>query len=235
MSNRYVLKIVYPLELVQTVELSEEPLVLGRSREADLMIEDEWVSRRHCQVWVQNQRIWVEDLGSTNGTYVDGNSILFRTQLQLGQRIQLGKIILQAFVEESGRDDHTLVLEAVSPAWESASSQYLVSVSTNAFIDPNKAFSSITQEFLQHEITALIEEQCLSDESIRRVAENQYLIYTSSKSLDEAQLFCDSLRAVFENHRFQWQETPFPFQFKIFAHTFQSGESDAELLKRVFP
>jgi diguanylate cyclase (GGDEF)-like protein len=64
-------------------------LVVGRSRGSDVRVTDEGVSRQHCRVTRVGTAIVVEDLGSTNGTVVNGTKVL-RAELAAGDRIQLG-------------------------------------------------------------------------------------------------------------------------------------------------
>ena len=51
------------------------PVVLGRSLDADVTIEDRWVSRRHCELLEKDGMILVRDLDSTHGTFVNGKPI----------------------------------------------------------------------------------------------------------------------------------------------------------------
>lgn len=51
------------------------PCIIGRSSDADLALADERVSRRHAMLRVREGQLWLEDLGSRNGTYVDGVSV----------------------------------------------------------------------------------------------------------------------------------------------------------------
>ena len=78
---------------------SEHPLdgelVLGREHtSADLVIPDPGVSRRHARVLTQNGGVIVEDLGSSNGTYVNGRRISGAVELGAGDELQLGDTIL---------------------------------------------------------------------------------------------------------------------------------------------
>jgi pSer/pThr/pTyr-binding forkhead associated (FHA) protein len=56
--------------------LSDFPVVLGRSIDADITIEDRWVSRRHCELLEREGMVLVRDLDSTHGTFVNGKPIL---------------------------------------------------------------------------------------------------------------------------------------------------------------
>ncbi len=51
------------------------PFVLGRSADVDVTIEDQWVSRRHCELVESDGMLVVRDLGSTHGTFVNGRQV----------------------------------------------------------------------------------------------------------------------------------------------------------------
>ena len=76
----------------RTVEVEEE-VVIGRE-DTDLEIDDVELSRRHAVVRRFANRLQVEDLGSTNGTFVDGNRIAEPTLLGGGAEIKIGTTVL---------------------------------------------------------------------------------------------------------------------------------------------
>ena len=55
--------------------LNGNPVVLGRCPEADLKVDDRWVSRRHCELAESDGVLVVRDLGSTHGTFVNGRQV----------------------------------------------------------------------------------------------------------------------------------------------------------------
>ncbi len=78
--------------------LLEQPVtVLGRGKEADLRLDDGGASRAHARVSVgEDGRVTLEDMGSTNGTFVDGRRVE-RVELRNGDRIGLGPNVVIAF------------------------------------------------------------------------------------------------------------------------------------------
>jgi Protein of unknown function (DUF3662)/FHA domain len=70
--------------------LENQRSVLGRSRDADVQIDDPNVSRRHAEIVQEGSTFWLVDLGSTNGTEVDGRRIQ-RVRLADGSRFTLGE------------------------------------------------------------------------------------------------------------------------------------------------
>lgn len=79
---------------------SEHPLagevVVGRDAGADLVLDDPGISRRHLSVRLEGGAIVAEDLGSSNGTLVNGRPISGAVRLNEGDRIQLGGTVISA-------------------------------------------------------------------------------------------------------------------------------------------
>lgn len=77
------------------VRLANETVTLGRGPECDLTIDDEYISTRHA-VFRQHEGLWyAEDLGSTNGTFVDSARIHGPTEVRVGSLVRLGKTTLE--------------------------------------------------------------------------------------------------------------------------------------------
>ncbi|VXB96990.1 FHA domain-containing protein [Citricoccus sp. K5] len=77
------------------VELHGSPLLLGRAQEADLVLDDDYVSGRHARLFPQGSRWFLEDLGSTNGTYVSGSQLTRTVAVDPGTPIRIGKTVLE--------------------------------------------------------------------------------------------------------------------------------------------
>jgi pSer/pThr/pTyr-binding forkhead associated (FHA) protein len=74
----------------QRIELGAKPIVIGREPPADMVIPDTRISRKHCRVGMILEDVFVTDLGSSNGTYVDGQRITGNAFLPVGGRLRLG-------------------------------------------------------------------------------------------------------------------------------------------------
>ena len=70
-------------------ELDDSVLVVGRSRDCDIAVDDPNVSRRHAEIRHEDGAYWIVDLGSTNGITVDGKRVE-RARLEPGPEILLG-------------------------------------------------------------------------------------------------------------------------------------------------
>jgi serine phosphatase RsbU (regulator of sigma subunit)/pSer/pThr/pTyr-binding forkhead associated (FHA) protein len=76
-------------------QIGEGETVLGRHPACTIQLDSNTVSRRHAQITKVNGQYFIEDLGSGNGTFVNGKQISTRTQLHHDDRIKLGPILLR--------------------------------------------------------------------------------------------------------------------------------------------
>ena len=79
----------------ETVSLDDAPLLIGRGNDAAIRLDDDYVSTRHARIASSGDQWYVEDLGSTNGTYVGTSRISQPTTIQLGTQVRIGKTILE--------------------------------------------------------------------------------------------------------------------------------------------
>ena len=82
----------------QSLPLTDGEHIAGRDPECSLVIDATTVSRRHARITVVSGSATIEDLGSTNGTHVDGERISVPTQLAPGNEVALGSEVLQVRV-----------------------------------------------------------------------------------------------------------------------------------------
>jgi predicted component of type VI protein secretion system len=79
----------------RAISIKRSKLLVGRAEECDVRPLSEEVSRRHCSVVVEPPAVWVEDLGSRNGTFVNGERISGRTRVENGDIIRVGSLELK--------------------------------------------------------------------------------------------------------------------------------------------
>ena len=79
----------------EAVSLDDAPLLIGRGNDAAIRLDDDYVSTRHARIANSGEQWFVEDLGSTNGTYVGTTRITQPTALQLGTQVRIGKTIME--------------------------------------------------------------------------------------------------------------------------------------------
>ncbi len=73
------------------VSIEKRPITIGRASICDLTLEDDFISSRHLRVSMQSNGYVVEDLGSTNGTWVEGERLSEPVLIKPGVRIKMGR------------------------------------------------------------------------------------------------------------------------------------------------
>ena len=79
----------------EAVSLEKAPILIGRGNDAAIRLDDDYASTRHARIASSGDQWFVEDLGSTNGTYVGSSRISQATAIQLGTQVRIGKTILE--------------------------------------------------------------------------------------------------------------------------------------------
>lgn len=79
----------------QAFVLAPPEVVIGRGHGCDLRIRAVGVSRRHCRIAFYESHVAIEDLGSTNGTYVNNEAVVGSRALKPGDVIRLGNVLLK--------------------------------------------------------------------------------------------------------------------------------------------
>jgi pSer/pThr/pTyr-binding forkhead associated (FHA) protein len=77
------------------ITLGEQPIMIGRANDSTLVLTDDYASTRHARLVSRDGDWYVEDLGSTNGTYLDRTKVTGPTLVPPGVPIRIGKTVLE--------------------------------------------------------------------------------------------------------------------------------------------
>ena len=77
------------------VSLDSRPILIGRADDSTLVLDDDYASTRHARISLQGDEWYVEDLGSTNGTYLDRAKVTGPTRVPLGVPVRIGKTVIE--------------------------------------------------------------------------------------------------------------------------------------------
>jgi predicted component of type VI protein secretion system len=95
------------------------PILIGRAEEAKFRIQQDSVSRRHCEVFIKDGGVYVRDLGSTNGTFLDGEqaTAAVASFVRPGGEVRVGGVVFRVEYQPAAAavapDDDTASLETV--------------------------------------------------------------------------------------------------------------------------
>jgi len=76
--------------------------VIGRGASADVSIPDPSISRRHALARLEGRTVVLEDLGSANGTYLNGNPVRSATRAEHGDQLRIGAVEVELRIDEQG-------------------------------------------------------------------------------------------------------------------------------------
>jgi pSer/pThr/pTyr-binding forkhead associated (FHA) protein len=78
-----------------TITLGQHSVLIGRSPDSTLVLDDDYASGRHARIFPQDGEWRVEDLGSTNGTFADGQQVSGPQPLAVGSKLKIGTTVLE--------------------------------------------------------------------------------------------------------------------------------------------
>ncbi|MCW5876385.1 MAG: FHA domain-containing protein [Anaerolineales bacterium] len=115
MSTNYALILHVGPDPGRRFDLNGPSLLLGRDPNADILLEDTEVSRRHARLIAQSGGFAIEDLGSTNGTFVNEQPVRTVLPLREGDTIRLGGLVVLRY-EAAGAEEEASGM----PVWQVA-------------------------------------------------------------------------------------------------------------------
>ena len=78
-----------------SIDLTDQQITMGRANDATLVLNDDYASTYHARIFPQDGQWLVEDLGSTNGTYLDRQKVGRPMPVPVGIPIRIGKTVLE--------------------------------------------------------------------------------------------------------------------------------------------
>jgi pSer/pThr/pTyr-binding forkhead associated (FHA) protein len=73
----------------------DDEIIIGRADRCHIVLDDSYVSQIHARVFAKGDVFMVEDMGSTNGTYINRNRVTSPTEVLRGDRLKIGKTVLE--------------------------------------------------------------------------------------------------------------------------------------------
>ncbi|PLY04465.1 MAG: hypothetical protein C0624_05850 [Desulfuromonas sp.] len=93
-------------KVLKEIQLSDEELSVGRDPGCDIHLDNPLVSRQHAEIYRQGYTVYVEDKKSTNGTFLNGKFMNFKSGLNHQDTITIGKHVIRYL--EDGKEESTL-------------------------------------------------------------------------------------------------------------------------------
>lgn len=220
------LVIIRGARLGSRIVLGEEPVVIGRSSEADFQISDRSISRQHCRVYEKDGRCWIEDLESTNHTYLN-NELIDTAPLRDGDHVQISQTVLK-FVDEDNieagyhselyestiRDAltglynrrHAMAVLKTESARAERDPDLLLSVvilDIDFFKEINDELGHLDGDGVLKQLSEIAGERVRASDTFARIGGEEFLLILPDTSQQEAHQLADAIRQSVESATFE--------------------------------
>ncbi|OWV00729.1 GGDEF domain-containing protein [Fibrobacter sp. UWR2] len=238
--------ILYPQTQFKQIALEKGTVTLGRGQDADIRLDDELVSRKHCTLTFDGINVTVEDLGSTNGTFVDGQPVT-RTVLDSDNRLQLGKMVMKVEFKDKSEEafDRALYEAATIDPLTKISNRrnffdrslgelalarrnnyfvHTIMVDADHFKHVNDTWGHQCGDMVLKEIARILNEEKRECDLLARYGGEEFLLLLAGIGPEDARKSAERLRAAIEKHRFSWKDTIIPVTISLGLCTKQGEE-----------
>lgn len=200
-------------------------LVIGRGREADVRVQGDGISRKHGGIRLAGEQVIFEDLGSTNGSFINGERAVHRV-LEEGDKIQIGTSVILKFTyhdeldedfqrqmfESASRDALTQVynkrffMEQLASehayAARHGSDLSLLMFDIDHFKSINDTHGHLAGDYVLAELTRVLMPAIRSEDIVARYGGEEFVVLSRTTGSDAAKHLAERLRKSVEQHQF---------------------------------
>jgi two-component system cell cycle response regulator len=215
--------------LGKVFRIETDTVIIGRVDDAQVSIHDEGVSRKHARITIEGLKFLLEDLGSTNGTFVNGNRIPGPTLLKEGDDISIGGTTILRFamrdeIEEqlqarlydlATRDPLTQAFnrrhfeERLSAEWAWGARHdrpcAICSIDADHFKNVNDTHGHAAGDYVLSELANVVRTIVRKEDVFARMGGEEFVVLARGTTLDAALVFADRIRVAIEQHAFDYE------------------------------
>ncbi len=235
--NRPYLSVVHPRGKAGRFPISPKGLVIGRGRNVDVVLEDAQVSRRHCMIRLTDGGIVAEDLGSTNGTHVNGNAIS-QCVIDPSGRIKIGGFVLRVEYRASVEINAEKQLEAaaltdeltglhnrrwffaqsairLTHAVESSQALTMVMIDIDHFKQINDSLGHAAGDYVLQAVAKVLATHQRKEDLLARFGGEEFVMLLPNTGATDALVFCDRLCEVVSEASIEFKGTAIGVQVSV--------------------
>jgi diguanylate cyclase (GGDEF)-like protein len=248
------LVIIYGEDIGRRIPLGSEPLVIGRSAKCDVVIEQESVSRNHARIAHDGRGYVVQDLGSTNGTYVN-DVLIDRSSLRDGDQIKVGRTIfkfLSGGNVESQYHEEIYRLMTVDGLTEVHNKRYfheqlereasrcrryartfsLVVFDIDHFKQVNDTYGHLAGDAVLRQLAQTVRTNIRRDDTLGRIGGEEFGLILPEVGLEGARALAEKLRTTVEKTEFRFEGQIIPVTVSLGVACWSPGLDDGQALVR---
>lgn len=240
------LVILYPQTQFKQIPLTKGNTILGRGTDANIRLDDELVSRKHCELYFDGRFVTVTDLGSTNGTFVDGSPVTTR-RLESDNRLQIGKMVLKVDFKDPTEEafDRELYEAATMDPLTKISNRrtfmdrslgelalarrnnyyvHCIMLDIDHFKRVNDTWGHQCGDAILKEVARILKDEKRESDLLARYGGEEFVLLLSGIGVEDAKKSAERLRAAIERHHFSWKDTIVPVTISLGLSSLQGEE-----------
>lgn len=232
-----------------------EPLVIGRAVDADFQISERSISRQHCRIYRDEGRYWIEDLGSTNRTWLNDEQV-DRAPLKDGDLVRISQTVLK-FVDEGNieagyhselhestiRDTltglynrrHAMAVLEKEAARAQRDERYLLALvilDLDFFKDINDEHGHLAGDGVLRQLGRIASDRVRASDTLARIGGEEFALILPDTTIEEARQLAESIRESVEAQTFRLAEEDHTITLSAGVATWQRHmQSISELLQ----
>lgn len=247
------LVVIYGEELGRKYDLDEGKLSIGRSSKSDIQIDHDSVSRQHVRITVTEGQAEIEDVGSTNGTFLNDESLEGRVQLRNNDLIKVGRTVFKFIAHnniEAAYHDEIYRLTTVDGLTQvnnrrsfdeaiereiSRCRRYgrtlsLVLIDVDHFKRINDTFGHLAGDAVLKEVASAIKKRIRKEDLLARYGGEEFAVLTPEVDQKGALAMAEKVRKVVEKHEFSFDGERIPVTISCGVSTLGKKGDGAEAL-----
>jgi two-component system cell cycle response regulator len=254
-SPNAALVVIYGLDLGRKYDLVSETTILGRSSKADIQVDQESVSRNHAKLIAQDKQVVIQDMGSTNGTYVNDEQIKGEFQLRNGDLIKIGRTIFK-FIGggniETAYHDEIYRLTTVDGLTQIFNRRYfeetldreisrcnrygrelsLVLIDIDNFKRINDTYGHLAGDYVLKHLASTVRTKIRREDIFARFGGEEFAMLLPELDHKQAANVAEKTRKLIEKQSFRFDNQAISVTISLGVATFSEGQRDgAELIK----
>ena len=249
------LVVIYGLELGRKYDLCKAETLIGRSAKAEIQVDQESISRNHACITTSQRGVFIKDLGSTNGTFVNDEMVRGEAPLTNGDLVKIGRTIFKFIaggnIETAYHDEiyRLTTMDGLTQIYNrryfeealerevSRSRRYerslaLVMFDVDHFKRVNDQHGHLAGDYVLKQLASTLRTRIRREDVFARYGGEEFGMLLPEVDLAGAVKLADKVRRLVEKQRFEFDKTTIPISISVGVAMLGSEHRDLEDLKR---
>jgi len=236
--DRAYLVVLAGASVGEMYKVESDKTVIGRGQKAHIRLLDDGISREHAQVVVEGNKVFLVDLGSTNGTFCNGIKV-DRKELADGDKILVGSTTILKFTYHDNLDEifqkqmyESALRDGLTKAFNKkyftdrleseltfairhSSALALVMFDIDHFKKVNDTYGHQAGDYVLSEMSTLLTTTLRAEDVFARYGGEEFAVICRGIDLSQAQIVAERMRKAVEKHRFVHEGTVIPVTISV--------------------